>query len=273
MKNTSNSVLVIIPAYNEAANIYRVVSEIRALHPYLNLCVVNDGSQDCTAQKARQAGAEVIDLPFNLGYGAAVQTGLQWALKAGYSACLLMDGDGQHDPACISNLLDPTLNGEADLALGSRFLLEGGKNSAPGRRLGIYIFSRLTSWLTRQPITDATSGFQAMGHDLMRYLARDNLPHDYPDADNLLRLHFAGFKIKEVPIKVRPRLHGESMHRGLGIFYYLYKMLFSIFIVITQKLQLRRERAHANPYQNPIGPTQHLDHASHHPARAKQTPG
>lgn len=233
-------ILLVIPAYNEAENIASVIYEIRSLHLSVDLLVVDDGSSDITAVLAERAGAKVMRLPFNLGYGAAVQTGLLHAVEAGYDVCVLLDGDGQHDPKYISDLLTTVATGKADLALGSRFLGKADYAIPFSRRFGMYIFSKLTSLFTHQQITDPTSGFQAISRRLMIFFASDNYPYDFPDADTLIRLYFAGFKIKEIPVTVRPRLRGQSMHGGAKTLYYIYKMLFSILIVLTQRRMLRK---------------------------------
>ncbi|HKS40935.1 MAG TPA: glycosyltransferase family 2 protein [Blastocatellia bacterium] len=228
--------LLIIPAYNEAENITSVISEIRSLHPFIDIVVVDDGSSDATSWLADRAGVKVLKLPFNLGYGAAVQTGLIYGVEYGYDLCVLIDGDGQHDPQYISDLIAPIEARHADIALGSRFLGKADYSIPLARRLGILLFRQLASMITRQQITDPTSGFQAINRRLMKFFVNDNYPHDFPDADTLIRLYFAGFKIKEVPVTIRPRLRGESMHGGgAKTLYYVYKMLFSIFIALTQR--------------------------------------
>jgi glycosyltransferase involved in cell wall biosynthesis len=232
--------IIIVPAYNEAESIVSVITEARTLYPDLDILVVNDGSTDETPALARQCGIKLTSLPFNLGYGVAVQTGLIYAVESGYDACVLLDGDGQHDPRFISELLAPVLDGQADLALGSRFLGSADYKLPVRRKIGIYLFSRLTSLITRQQITDPTSGFQVIGRDLMQFFAKDNYPADYPDADTIIRLYYAGFRIKEVPVTIRPRKRGKSMHTGASTFYYVYKMLFSIFIALTERRVIRK---------------------------------
>jgi glycosyltransferase involved in cell wall biosynthesis len=237
--------LLIVPSYNEAENLATVIAEVRALALAIDIVVVDDGSTDATGEIAELVGAKVLRLPFNLGYGAAVQTGLLYAVEAGYDACVLLDGDGQHDPQYISDLLAPLASSEADLALGSRFLGRADYSIPLGRRLGMRLFSRLASWFTHQQITDPTSGYQAISRRLMRFFVNDNYPYDFPDADTLIRLYFAGFNIKEVPVTIRPRLRGESMHGGARTLYYTYKMLFSILIALTQKRMLKKGGDHA----------------------------
>src|SRR5262245_38179692 len=114
--------LFVIPAYNEASNLASVIAEIAALRLDGDVVVVDDGSSDTTSEVAAREGAKVLRLPFNSGYGAAVQTGLLYAVQSGYDVCVLLDGDGQHDPRYAPALIAPVASGTADLALGSRFL-------------------------------------------------------------------------------------------------------------------------------------------------------
>jgi glycosyltransferase involved in cell wall biosynthesis len=236
--------LLIIPAFNESANMAHVLAEVQSLYTSLDMIVVDDGSSDSTSSVAERFGVKVLRLPFNLGYGAAVQTGLLYGVEAGYDACVLIDGDGQMDPRYISALLDQVKDFGVDLALGSRFLGKAEYSVSWGRKLGIFLFSKLASFFTRQQITDPTSGFQAIGRRLMEFFADDNYP------DTIIRLYFAGFKIKEVPVTIRPRLRGKSMHTGAKTIYYIYKMFFSIFIALTQKRMLAKGATHATGDQD-----------------------
>ncbi|MFO1463222.1 MAG: glycosyltransferase family 2 protein [bacterium] len=237
--------LVVIPAFNEAENIVSVIEGIRRQDPSLGILVVDDGSGDETAQRAAAAGAEVLSLPYNLGYGGAVQTGMLFAYEKGYDLCVLIDGDGQHDPKYIPDLMGPVAEGRADLSLGSRFLGRADYSIPWARRVGMFLFSKITSWITGQHITDPTSGFQAISRSLIKFFLNDNYPVDFPDADTLIRLYFAGFRILEIPVVIRPRERGVSMHGGSKALYYVYKMFFSIFIALTQRSALRKEGMHA----------------------------
>jgi len=238
--------LIVIPAFNEADNIINVIDDVIRYQPDMSLLVVDDGSSDATALLAESRGAKVLRLPFNLGYGAAVQTGLMYALENEYDAVVLLDGDGQHDPQDIEVLTKMVASGEAELALGSRFLGLAGYDVPLTRRLGISLFRTLTSFLTRQQITDPTSGFQVIGKRVLEFFAADNYPYDFPDADILIKLYYAGFKIREVPVKLRPRRRGVSMHDGgAATLYYLYKMLFSILIILLQRKTLAEKGRHA----------------------------
>jgi glycosyltransferase involved in cell wall biosynthesis len=247
------NVVLVIPAFNEAPNIGPVIEEIRSVEPGLEILVVDDGSQDNTGSVAEDAGAKVLKLPFNLGYGAALQTGISYAVETGYDACILMDADGQHDPRWLAQLIQPVAAGEADLALGSRFLGDVRYRLPLARRTGIRLFSGLASLMIRQRITDPTSGFQAISRDLMKFFAGDNYPPDFPDADTIIRAHFAGYRIKEVPVSVRRRLSGESMHGTLSVIYYVYKMTLSMFIALLQRRSLEKGGRHDADNQSDFG--------------------
>ena len=228
-------VLIIIPAYNEGERIGDVVHQVREMFPDYDVAVINDGSKDDTARTARAAGALDVSHPFNMGYGVAIQTGYKFALAKGYDFALQMDGDGQHDPAFITQLLAPVMAGETDLALGSRFLGTESYEPSLARKAGMLFFRRLISFLIGTRITDSTSGFQAFNRKVIRYFTTEVFPCDYPDADMLLTLHRAGFRIKEVPVKMYASASGKSMHTGWMPFYYIFKMMLSIFVTLLRK--------------------------------------
>lgn len=232
--------LVIIPAFNEMERIAAVVAGVRTVVPEADILVIDDGSSDDTAIMASRAGAAVIRHPFNLGYGVAIQTGYKYALAKGYRFLAQIDGDGQHDPAGIPDLLAPVKGGAADFALGSRFRASESYLPSPLRRLGMAFFRRVVSLLVGQPITDSTSGFQAFNREVVAFFATEVFPCDYPDADVLLCLHRAGFAIVEVPVRMHARVSGKSMHRGLKPLYYVFKMLLSITVTLLRSRQLYR---------------------------------
>ena len=151
--------LAIIPAYNEEATVGQVVAEIYASIPEAHVVVINDGSADGTAKAASAAGAAVINLPFNLGIGAAVQAGYRFAEQGGYDIAAQVDGDGQHDPSELMKIIEPVKAGKADIVVGSRFLGGEGFKSTAMRRVGISTFARVLSVITGARLTDPTSGF------------------------------------------------------------------------------------------------------------------
>jgi glycosyltransferase involved in cell wall biosynthesis len=233
--------LVVIPAFNEAAIIGEVLAWIRAVDTSLSIVVVDDGSTDETAEVARQAEAHVVTLPFNMGYGVALQTGYKYALREGYDCVVQIDGDGQHEPADIPGLLEVIQRGEADVALGSRFLGGGTYQVEMARRVGMRLFRALAYTLTGVWFSDVTSGFQALNADVLRFFTTERYPVDYPDADVLIMLMRAGFKIKEVPVRMNPRARAGSMHSGLRPLYYVFKMLLSVLLTPLRREAVRRK--------------------------------
>ncbi len=232
--------LIIIPAYNEAGRISATIAGIRK-HTDADIIVVDDGSKDGTAGEALGAGAHVISLPFNLGYGAALQTGFQYALRQGYQFVLQMDADGQHDPAYIRPLLDAVESGGADVAIGSRFLGVGGYRAPLIKKFGMVFFRTVASLLTGQKVTDPTSGFQALNRKTLRFYACDAYPVDFPDADVLIMLHRLGLRFVEVPVRMNPNTKAITMHSGIVPVYYIFKMMLSIFVTLLRDHDPRRQ--------------------------------
>lgn len=231
--NSSRS-LVLIPAYNESVRIAGVIEDIKRAVPTLPVLVINDGSRDDTAVVARRAGAVVVSHPFNMGYGAAIQTGYKYARDKGYDFLVQLDADGQHDPSSIPALLKPVVAGETDVAIGSRFL---STNYRPplARRAGMVLFRWIVSLVTGTFVTDTTSGFQAFNRDVIKFFCSDVFPVDYPDADMLIMLHRVGFRMTEVPVRMYENSEGKSMHSGLKPIYYMFKMLLSICVTLMRE--------------------------------------
>ena len=229
-----NNLAIIIPAYNEAGRIATSIAGIRKFGN-ADVVIVNDGSDDDTAGEAKAAGARVIELPFNLGYGAALQTGFKYAIDKGYEFAVQMDADGQHDPLSIEALISPVLKDEVDVVIGSRFLDKGNYKAPFVRRMGMYFFGIITSVVTGRRITDPTSGFQALNKKVMEFYASDAYPADYPDADVIIMLYRQGFRFKEVPV-IMHNAAKRSMHGGiLKPLYYIFKMMLSIFVTLLRK--------------------------------------
>ncbi|MDF1592849.1 MAG: glycosyltransferase family 2 protein [Desulfobacterales bacterium] len=245
-KKTDDTVLVIIPAYNEQKNIGDIVAKIKKTDTKIDVAVIDDGSADNTASHAELAGAKVIRHLVNMGYGAALQTGYKYAINREYDYLVQLDGDGQHDPGYIPELLKMVKTGEGDLVLGSRFL----KKNAAGkgawtlpqtgiaRKWGIKIFAFLTSTIVGFKITDPTSGYQALNRKVVAFFTQDFFPSDFPDADIIVIAHRAGFKIKEFPMMMSRRSMGKSMHSGLKPVYYIFKMILSLFMTLLRKRAL-----------------------------------
>lgn len=233
MKAMHNTI-VIIPAYNEEKRISSVIAGVRTAVPDAQIVIVNDCSGDDTAAVALQAGAVVISHPFNMGYGASIQTGYKYACSKRYDFLVQLDADGQHDPSCIPALLAPVVAGDSDVAIGSRFL--GASYKPPlARRAGMALFRSIVSTVVGKPFTDTTSGFQAFNSKVIEFFCTDVFPVDYPDADMLIMLHRVGFRMAEVPVRMFENSEGKSMHSGLKPFYYMFKMILSICVTLMRE--------------------------------------
>jgi glycosyltransferase involved in cell wall biosynthesis len=214
-------VLVIVPAYNEEESIAAVIHELREHFPEGDIVVVNDGSGDGTSGIARGLGVNVIDLPYNLGIGGAMQTGFRYAVAGGYDAAIQFDGDGQHNAEEIGKIFRPHEKKNADLVVGSRFLSEGGFTSSLQRRLGAKILSFVVSALIRKRITDTTSGFRLYSRRAFEFFA-STYPEDYPEVEAFILAHKKGLAMEEVPAEISPRQFGKVL---LAIFVDLLKRI------------------------------------------------
>lgn len=219
----------IVPAYNEARSIAGIVAELQATQPEFEIVVVDDGSTDDTAAVARRAGAQVVQLPFNLGIGGAVQTGLEWARRRGCELAVQVDGDGQHDPREIERLLEPILAGRADVAVGTRFAGDGTYRPSVARRIGIGVFAGLVSLIVRQRVTDTTSGFRAMNERAIVLFA-DEYPYDYPEVEATVLIFRHRLRLVEVPVTMRQREAGRSSITLFRSLYYMGKVSLALFV-------------------------------------------
>jgi glycosyltransferase involved in cell wall biosynthesis len=221
--------LVIIPAYNEEKSIAEVIDSVRANIPKSTILVVNDGSKDNTLKIATNSGALVIDLPFNLGIGGAMQTGYLYALQNSYDLAVQVDADGQHDPLYIRELIKPVADGKADMSIGSRYISKTAYRSSVSRRIGMVFFSNLIYLLTSHRIKDTTSGFRVVNRKIIEYFAH-NYPTDYPEVDVLVKLFRKNFKVVEVPVEMKKRYAGRSSITPIRSVYYMIKVSLSLFI-------------------------------------------
>lgn len=226
--------IAIVPAYNEALNIGRVVDELRVFDPEFAVVVISDGSSDRTAEVAAEHGAHVIRLPFNLGIGGAVQTGFRYAWEHGYELAVRCDGDGQHDPAELPKVLAPVLAGEADICVGSRFTGAEGYRSSVTRRIGIRLLALVVSAIARQRVTDTTSGFQALNRRALGLFAGD-YPHDYPEVEGMVMTIRHRLRLREVPVTMREREHGSSSITALRSIYYMAKVFTALFVGLFRR--------------------------------------
>ncbi len=226
------SVLVIIPAYNEAENIASTAKTVT--EQGYDYVIINDGSTDNTLQVCRENGLNVVDLPQNLGIGGAVQAGHKYAQRFGYDVDIQVDGDGQHDPKYIPLLLKQ-IDAGADLVIGSRFLVQtDGFQSTFMRRVGITWLSHVIKAVSGNKITDPTSGFRASGKRAIDLFC-DSYPIDYPEPDSIVSAIKKGLDVREVSVLMRERQCGTSSIGGLKSIYYMIKVTLAILIAGTSK--------------------------------------
>lgn len=230
-------VLVIIPAYNEVENIKNTIIDLEGKNIDVDYIVINDCSVDGTLDVLKQSNAKYIDLPINLGIGGGVQTGYKYAYRNNYDIAIQMDGDGQHLPEYIDVLIEPILKGEADLAVGSRFLNKSGFQSSRMRRIGINFLSRLIYVCCGVKIKDVTSGFRAANRKVI-HLFMQEYAQDYPEPESIVTCALSGVKIVEVPVIMRERVGGVSSISKFKSFYYMIKVSIAI---IMQRAIIKRE--------------------------------
>ncbi len=238
---TRGRIVAIVPAYNEAGAIGGVVDAIRALDEAYDVVVVDDGSRDETGAIARAHGAAVVTLPYNIGIGGTVQTGFKYALERGYETAVRLDGDGQHDPAELEKLLGPIRRDEADIVTGSRFVAGSGVYRPPlARRIGIIWFARIVSLLTRQRVTDTTSGFQALNRKGIALFAGD-YPSDYPEVEATVLVFKHRLRLVEVPVTMRERETGQSSITFVRSIYYVAKVTLALVMAMVRRYVVPQE--------------------------------
>lgn len=222
-------VLIIIPAYNERDNILRVIRALEETKLPYDYLVINDCSRDDTLEILKKAGANYLSNPINLGIGGTVQTGYCYARDHGYDIAVQMDGDGQHNPAYLKDLVTPIERGEADVVIGSRFIKKEGFQSSPLRRVGITWLSFLIRLTTGQSVADVTSGFRAVGRKYIELFAQD-YAQDYPEPEAIVTGACHGARTLEVPVIMNERTGGKSSIWGLKSLYYMVKVSTAIVV-------------------------------------------
>lgn len=231
-------VLIIVPAYNEAESLPQLIQALRVTCPGCDLVVIDDGSTDHT-RRVVEGRARVVSLPCNLGIGGAVQTGLQIALREGYTLAIQVDGDGQHPPQEVAKLLTASRESGCDLVVGSRFRNVGGYKSTVARRLGIRVFSLLLSCICRTRVTDPTSGFRVMNRRAIRLLAA-RYSEDFPEVEALVQAHRAGLRVLEVPVEMAERAAGRSSIGTVKSMLYMLKVPLAILMSLLREREIGR---------------------------------
>ena len=229
-----DGVLVIVPAHDEEASLPGTLDELRRVAPGVAILVVDDGSGDATSRVARERAIPVLRHAVNLGVGAALQTGFRYAVERGYEIGVQLDADGQHDPAYLEALVDPVRRGDADVAIGSRYVAHTAYRAPRARRLGMLLFSGVVRIGTGQRIFDTTSGFRAYRRAVME-ICQHEFPQDFPDAPLLIALARRGFRTCEVPVEMRARAAGTSFYTLGKSLYYPYKNLLASLMALLRR--------------------------------------
>lgn len=219
--------LVMIPAYNEAENIQRVVGNLIENYPQYDYVVINDGSTDDTRKVCARNGFNFLDLPVNTGLSGAIKSGMRYANYYGYDFVVQLDGDGQHDPMYIQSLIDEMEHTGCDIVIGSRFKTE--RKPLTSRMIGSQILT-FAIWLTTggKYIGDVTSGMRLFNKKMIKRFGYDM--HYSPEPDTLAYLLNCNVQIREVQVQMHERIAGVSYLDFKGSVWYMMKMLFSIFL-------------------------------------------
>ena len=226
--------LIIIPAFNEEANIEKTVAAIQKDAKEFDYVIINDCSTDRTREICEEHGYNIVNLPINLGIGGAVQTGYKYAQKYGYDMAVQVDGDGQHDPEFLNEMAEYIEKNKVDMVIGSRFIEKKGFQSSAVRRMGIKFFSWLIRFLTGEVITDPTSGLRMVGRNVINIFARD-YPKDYPEPESVVAVLRKNMIVKEIPVIMREREGGVSSISPRKSVYYMVKVTLAILIEQIRK--------------------------------------
>ena len=234
-------ILFVIPAYNEEANIEKVLKEIKKDASFADIVVINDCSKDNTKDIVERNGVKCISNIFNMRYAMAVQTGIKYALKYNYDYVIQFDADGQHIASEAIKLYNEAKEGNYDIVIGSRYLEDMGYPCPFFRRIGTKIFEFLIKLFTKKRIADPLSGFQCLNKDVIkRYAKMGNYP-EFPDANLVIEMLLIGYSIKEIPVKMRLREAGESMHGGIiKPIKYMIQMFYEVVVITIKSVRIRK---------------------------------
>lgn len=232
-------VLVLIPCYNEQDNVERVVAQLKRQCPGVDYLVINDCSTDQSRAILKDGGYEFLDLPINLGIGGGMQSGYRYAMEHGYDITVQMDGDGQHDPLYLLDVIAPVQAGSLDMCIGSRFITKEGFQTSFMRRLGINFLSVLIRCLTGLRVRDVTSGYRACSKALTAFYAK-HYADDYPEPEAIVAAVLAGYRVGEVPVRMHERQGGVSSIRAFSSIYYMVKVTLSLIVYRLSRSRKRR---------------------------------
>lgn len=235
-----DSLLVIVPAFNEEGAIREVVRSIHTNVPWAPVLVIDDCSADGTIGAAREVGAEILALPHHLGLGGCVQAGYKLAHELGFEYVIRVDGDGQHDARDIPRIFEKLKASGCEMVIGSRFVAENGSRTGAVRSLGIRFFRMVLRPILGKPVHDPTSGFVGVNRKALEVFSR-SFPLEYPEIEALVVLQRRAFRFEEVPCRMRPRTTGRSSITAVKSLYYILHVLLGVFVnVLKYDRRLRR---------------------------------
>jgi glycosyltransferase involved in cell wall biosynthesis len=241
-----DSLMVIVPAFNEQGAVGEVVRSVHLHVPGVPVLVIDDCSTDDTILVARQAGAEVLALPHHLGLGGCVQAGYKLAYELGFQYVIRVDGDGQHDARDIPRIFEKLKSSGCEMVIGSRFVAESGSRTGFVRSLGIRFFRLVLRPILGKPVHDPTSGFVGVNRRALDVFSR-SFPLEYPEIEALVVLQRRRFRFEEVPCTMHPRTTGHSSITALKSLYYIFHVLMGVFVNVL-KFDRRALRA---PHRRP----------------------
>ena len=228
-------VLLIIPSYNEEENVLnnykKIINYNKKNELKFDAIVINDGSTDKTEEICKQNNIPYISLVHNLGIGGAVQTGYKYALENNYDIAVQFDGDGQHDVNYVKHIIEPIINNECDMVIGSRFIDQQSSEfkSSFARRIGINIISFFMKLFTGKKVYDTTSGFRAVNKKIITLFSND-YPVEYPEPVSTVEILKSGCYVKEVPVSMNERENGVSSIKAWKKIYYMFNVILSIIV-------------------------------------------
>ena len=245
MEDIKKKILFVIPAYNEEANIKKVLDEIKKDASFADILVINDCSKDNTKKIVLENGVKCIDNIFNMRYAWAVQTGIKYAYQNDYDYVVQIDADGQHIAKEAVKLIECAEETKADIVIGSRYLKDLGYPCPTFRRIGTKIFEWLIKVFCHTRIADPLSGFQCLNRRVIEKYAKMGEYPEFPDANLVIDMLMNGYKIVEVPVKMRLRENGESMHGGIiKPIKYMINMFYTIFFIVVQNIGSGSRKRH-----------------------------
>ncbi len=226
--------LVVIPAYNEAENIKKVIHDLETNAREFDYIIINDCSTDDTYHVCIENDYNIVNLPINLGIGGAMQTGYKYAKEFGYDIVVQFDGDGQHNAKYLNKMLQKMISEDVDMVIGSRFIENKGFQSSVARRIGINFFRYLLKLLFRKDITDATSGLRMINKKIINEFC-GNYPNDYPEPETTAIMLRKGYTVEEIAVVMNSREHGVSSINLTKSIYYMIKVSMAIVIDYIRK--------------------------------------